>query len=678
MSILDSAYSQFRAWNAATALASENEGERKRAMQTLRELGAASLPSLQATARRTGAPRAQFAAAVVLHWLGEPSGLPILLDALCWQLPSTPVLARDLEASFIAIGAPDAVDALMRVWRQMVPIKENRRALKTICRIWTRLGDPRPLPLLITNAELIPELFEEFVPAFKEKATPYLVPLCSDPVAARRSLAVRALRHIEGEKSAELLFGMLRDTDSGVRALAAQALDVMQRQGTLSSETVSAEIMAALKEGYSTAQGVEILLRSTPPCEDLIQLVLRWKSDPSPSAVSILTSSAIPSLTAIYSKNDTLDAVLTVLPELTRLPLQTGSARAALHLQLASVLERRPEPALMAAIARVLTVRGKTGTAADKQVHTILLPLLSHPDSSVRSDVASALAALGDPVGKLLLQMLSEAWPQSNWRDKLQTILRGGPEVSQVASEAVLWFTRKSKETAEQWGVTAPEQKSNASPPADPRISDILRRLLDNTLTLMSQTSPAEQIEPTVDLCVASIRALLRQNLQTAHLARRELILALNFYRPGKGRSYAYSASPLHIRPTDSGEDARLAAGQALIALYSEQSFPLFLQCLYSSEPPVRLTAIEFLAELADVRSLPHLQRITVQSDPILSQCANQAIALIRHLNPETMTLLRASSAVDARQHTLLRPASGNSSTEGADILLRSSEVPKK
>ena len=674
MSIIDSAYAQFRAWNAATTLASENESERKRAMQTLRELGTASLPSLQATARRTGAPRAQFAAAVVLHWLGEPAGLPILLDALCWQLPTTPALARDLEAGFIAIGAPDAVEALMRVWRQMAPVKENRRALKTICRVWTRLGDARPLPLLVTNAELIPELFEEFVPTFQDKAIPYLIPLCSDPAPVRRSLAVRALRHIEGENSAKLLFVMLRDTDAGVRALAAQAIDVMQRQGSISSEKVCAEILIALQEGYSTAQGVELLLRrSPPPVEDLIQLVLRWNRH------SIPNTNAIIHAPVNYSANDTLDAVLAVLPELSKLPLVTGTARSALHLQLASVLERRPEPALIAGIARVLTLRGRTETTTDKQIHAVLLPLLAHTDNTVRNEVASALSALGDPVGKHLQQILSAAWPQGNWRDKLQILLRGGSEVSQVASEAVLWFTRKSKETAEQWGVNAPDKKIAAPPPTDPLLPDILRKLLDHALNSLSQTLPAEQSEAIVDLCVACIRALVRLNLQTAPLARRELILALNFCKAGKARSPVYSGSdPLHVRKGDIGEDVRLAAGQALIALYAEQSFPLFLQCLYAPELAVRITGVEFLGELADVRSLSHLQRIAVQSEPLLSECANQAITRIRHLNPETMILLRASSAVDSRQHTLLRPASGNSSTEGADILLRSSQVPKE
>ena len=663
MSFLETAFAQARAWNAAAALASENDSDRKRAMHTLRDLGTASLPALHAAARRAGAPRAQFAAAVVLHWLGDTAGLPLLTDALCWQLPSAPELARDLEAGFIAVGAPDAVDALMRAWRQVSPArdkKDSRRVLKTICRVWSKLGDPRPLTLLVASADQMPDLFEETVPTFHDKALPYLQSLCADPLASRRSLAVRTLRHIEGQAALDILVPLLRDTDAGIRALTAQALDKMERRDYRQPSPAYAAILRALRDGYSTPQAVEILARHQPPYDDLLQLVLRWNQGPASPG------------------NDTLDAVLVALPVLARLPLTTPQARTELHLRLCSVLERRPEPALMAAVARTLTQRGRCGEPTDEQLRRVLFDLLPHPDTEVRMETALALAALGDPAGKLLLQTLEAAWPQGNWRDKLQTLLRDGTDASQVANAAVQWFTRVSKETVGRWGGNPVARPPELPTRTDARLPEILQRLLANVLTALMQTTPADQAENALDLCVACIRALVALDVQTARSAHSELILALHLYRPGAARAYTANLSGAsNVRLHDLAEGVRLAAGQALIALYGNDSFPLFLQCLYAAPTAVRVTAIDFLGELADIRALPHLQTLAAQSDPVLSTAAGEALTRIRNLHPETMMLLRASSPGDARPETLLRPVSGNPDPASADVLLRSTEAPK-
>ena len=670
MSFLETTFAQARAWNAAAALASENDSDRKRAMTTLRNLGAASLPALHAATRRSAAPRAQFAAAVVLHWLGNTGGLPILTDALCWQLPSAPELARDLEAGFVAVGAPDAVDALMRAWRQVSPArdkKDNRRVLKTICRVWAKLGDPRPLTLLVAAADQMPDLFEETVPTFHDKALPYLQPLCADPLATRRNLAARTLRHIEGQAAANLLVPLLRDQDAGIRALTAQALDKMQATGRTRTREYAhpslayEEILCALRDGHSTAQGVEILARHQPPYDALLQLVLRWKRD------------------ADLTHNDTLDAVLAALPVLARLPLTTPHARMEVHLQLSSVLERRPEPELMAAIARALTLRGRCGEPADEQIRRVLFALLPHPHSEVRMETALALTALGDPVGKQLLQALQAAWPQGNWRDKLQQLLRDGTDASLVANAAVQWFTRVSKETVERWGGSSPIARPPELPSRlDARLPELLRQTLANTLVALAPPAAPDQDETALDLCVACIRALVALNADAARAAHPELVRALNLVKTGASRAYAGSpGASSNVRLHDLAEGVRLAAGQALLALYGGDSFPLFLQGLYAAPVAVRVTAIDFLGELADIRALPHLQTLAAQSDPTLSTPAGEAIARIRNQHPETMTLLRASSPINSRPHTLLRPVLGNTDPGSADLLLRPTEAPQ-
>ena len=99
----------------------------------------------------------------------------------------------------------------------------------------------------------------------------------------------------------------------------------------------------------------------------------------------------------------------------------------------------------------------------------------------------------------------------------------------------------------------------------------------------------------------------------------------------------------------------------------------LFLEALYTPQPEVNHTAIAALGRLGDVRALPHLQPIANNTAHPLCPAAIGAIALIKRTNPEMMTLLRGSSAADAHQETLLRPAAEKSSTVSPDLLLRPS-----
>lgn len=686
MGLLDSTLRQARAWNAANALASENDTDRRHAMQTLRDLQAASLPALRAALRRTGAPRAQFGASVVLHWLGDPAGMPVLLDALRWQIATTPEIARDLEAAFVAIGPPDAVDALMRVWQQTLPpkvhpasvhsaaSKENKRVLATICRAWVKMGDPRPLALLADAAEQIPELFEEHVPRFQNHALPYLAPLIQDALPVRRSLAVRTLRHIAGEPTGTLLLPLLRDPDPAIRALTTLALDKMRRQGHVSHDLAQSGILRAVQAGFSTPQAVEVLIaRRTPEAQEaLLQLVLRW---PHPSG------------------GDTLDAVLAALPALHQMPLVTPSARAERCMQLCELLSRCEEPALLAGVARALARQGSGGRHADAYARKRLMPLLAHLDADTRSETANALAVFEDPLGRSLLSALEAAWPPVHWRDKLQNLLRGAPDAAQtanevaskvytevavkVASEAAQWFSRVSKGAVERREASASASPSNMPDMPDARLSGTLRLLLSNGLDEAVRSAPSGQAETTLYLCVACIRALTRLGSEVAHSAHAELLRALHLCPFGQARAFIRTASvPAELRLHDQAEGLRAAAGQALVTLYGADSFPLFLECLYATPTVVRATGIEFLGELADVRALPHLQMASGRADPLLKACLQTALARIRSQNPETMTLLRASAPLDTRADTLLRAASGNTGAESADILLRPLDKP--
>ena len=681
MGLLDTTLARARAWNAAASLASDSDSDRRHAMQTLRDLGPASLPALRAALRRSGAPRAQFAAAVVLHWLSDPSGMPVLLDALRWQIATTPQIARDLEAAFVAIGPPDGVDALMRVWQQTLPVKstrktiskENRSVLTTICRAWVQMGDPRPLALLAQAAEQTPELFEDAVPRFHAHALPHLAPLTRDAQPARRSLAVRTLRHIAGEPSGMLMIPLLRDPDPAIRALTALALDKMRRQGHLPLALTQSAILQAVQAGFSTPQAVEVLIAQRTPHaqEALLQLVLRW---PQPET------------------HDTLEAVLAALPALNQLPFVTPTARGERMTLLCGLLTRCDEPRLLAALACTLVQHGSGGRQADATARKCLLPLLAHLDADTRSQAANALAALDDPLGKALVNALESAWPPVHWRDRLQNLLRGSADsvnadtdaakvanqvANQVANEAVQWFGRVSRGTVERLSGTGPARVSDTMAAADARLPQSLRLLLANALTQAARPSPSDQSETGLDLCVACIRAIARLQGDTARLAHAEFVRALHLCPVGQAGAFTRSAPHADaVRLRDQAEGVRLAAGHALLALYGPDSFPLFLECLYVAPISVRAMGIAFLGELADVRALPHLQQASSQNDPLLAVCLSDAIARIRDRNPETMTLLRASAPADARPHTLLRPASGNTQPPSADILLRPMDKP--
>lgn len=647
--LADSFLQQIQIWSAFAHLRSANDAERVRAMETLRASGSASLPYLRFALNGVRDYRRRFAAAVVLHWLGKAQGMETLIKALQWELPTTPEIAAELEAAFVTIGSPDAVNALLVLWRQLPDWGDNQAVMASICRVWASVKDPRALDGLLSRATRIPELFEETVPKFGEMAVLRLETMARDPEPARRIMAIRALRHISSGRSFAALVPLLRDPHPDVRAAVPAALE-----GAGGIVAATRVIVEAIEVGYSTRAAVETVLRGGPaPYLTLQRLIARW--DPRRSAPT----------------HDTGDAVLAALPILAGAPLSNAD----LIPTLCSLLERRPGPEILVAAARVIGERRQSGEACDAPARSALLSLLTSADAPVRAEAAGALASLGEPLGKQWNQLIADCRPQGSILQKLQAVLRGGSDAGQAAAQAVQqvsqWFSRASKATVDRLQAVALTPNNGADVAArDPRTPDLLRQLLDQALTALQQTTLPEETEDRLSLCVAAIRALSRVGTSAALSARAELLQAL--YTVTHSMVYQGASSGLQRKSEmrEVSEMVRGAAAETLAELYGARSFALFLEALYAPQPEVHGTAMAALGRLGDVRALPHLQPIARDTAHPLSSVAAQAIAAIHHTNPDVIELLRGSSA-HTQPDILLRPASGSADATAPDELLR-------
>ncbi|HZT40657.1 MAG TPA: HEAT repeat domain-containing protein [Chthonomonadaceae bacterium] len=650
MDLLETAVLQGRVWFAYTRLNAPEEVERTRAMEALRAAGSASLPCLRLALKAGPVWRKRFAAAIVLHWLGDPQGMETLVNALQWELPTTPLMRHELEAALIRIGSPDAVTALLELWRTLPDWGDTQMTMESICRVWGALRDPRALDGLIARAQRVPNLFEQYVPRFGEMAVLKLKPMLRDRNPAHRLLAARTLRHITGLTSFTALVPLLRDPDPSVRAALPDAL-----AGAGGAAAAIRAVTEALQEGYSTREAVEMILQSAaPPYESLLNLVGRW--DPHRRGPS----------------GDTGEAVLAALPALARAPLPNGQ----IVPTLCALLERRPGVAVGVATTRILGERGQCGEACDTQARSTLIPLLADANGQVRAASAEALVRLGEPLGRRVEQLLAESRPQGSLLEKLHAVLRGGADAGQMASEAMQqvsqWMSRFSKETLERFSPTATGGAGGEAVP-DARVPDLLRLLLGNALEALHPARLPEETEEVLSLCVTTIRALGRIGPPGALGARRELIRALHTVKHSMVYAGATSGTFRKSDMREVGGVARAEAAEVLVQLYGPGSFALFLEALYALPMEARATAMEALGRLGDLRALPHLQPIARDPAQPLAPTANEAIARIHRLHPEVMSLLRASSATDARPDVLLRPAAGKGEEHAPDQLLRPS-----
>jgi HEAT repeat protein len=651
MGLIHEAVLQAQIWRAFLRLKSPDDSERTQAMETLRAAGSASLACLRYAANRADAPRVQFAAAVVLHWLGEPQGMATLIEAVQWRLPGSPGLSHELEAAFLTIGSPDAVTALLALWEQLPDWGDHDRAMATICRIWARLRDPRVLDALTARATRIPTLFLETLPAFGEMAVLHLQRMLRESEASRRILAVRGMGRVASGRGFALLLPLLRDPDPQVRAEVPAALEM-----TGGSQQAAIAIAEAMRAGYSTREAVETLTRVAPPYyhETLLELVCRWNPR------------------AAQPSGDTGEAVLAALSALASAPGSNGR----LVPPLCDLLERSPGPAVLAAVAKILGARCPAGEAYDRRAKNALWPLLAHADKTVRDEAASALARMGEPKARQWMQWIEVYRPQGSLLDKVQTVLRGGPDAGLAASQAMQqvsqWVSRFSRETAERLSAVGSDFALNGA--EDARLPELLCRLLGNTLDTLEQSGWPEETEEMLSCAVAIVRVFGRIGASVAPDARPALLRALHLVKYSVVFDGPSSAPFRKSERREVGHLLRLAAAETLRQLYGGNSFPLFLEALYAPQKEIHGAALFGLGRLGDVRALPHLQSLANKAGHPLAREAQEAMAAIRRTNPELMELLRASHATDTRADTLLRPASGNPADASPDILLRPAE----
>lgn len=648
--LLEGAFTQAQVWSAYTRLGANAPTERERAMETLLAAGKASLPCLRLALMQTNQPRVQFGASVVLHRLGQPQGMQTLTEALLWRLQTTPEIALELEAAFLAIGPPDATAALIEVWDKITDGNDAHPTLISICRIWATLRDPRALDPLILRANRIPELFLKTVPWFGEMAILPLSRMLRDADYQRRILAIQALSQLNSLRAYDLLVPLLRDANENVRAVVPAALEA-----TGVGANVGPALCEAIRDGYSTAEAVETVTRLNPPSlyETLLILIERWNPR-SPACVG-----------------DTAGAVLAALFTVARAPLPNVQIVPAL----CQLLRRQPGAAILAATARLLGTRRQPGSPSDSQACDALWPLLAHAQAEVRSEAADALNLLGEPLGKTVITIVEECRPRGSLLNRLQSLLRGGIDPGQAATQAVQqvsqWLSRVSKETVEKLNPAGLSAYLAGDSLYDPRVPELLRQLLANALVALQHSVAVEETEALLTLNVAAARALARLGTAETLRARDELLAAL---RVTKRTVVPNSFSTPVFQKAETREVAdvvRTAAADVIIQLYGAASFALFLEALYAAPMEARGTTIAALGRLGDVRALPHLQPVAADPEHPFCMAAQVAIADIRRINPEIMTLLRASSAADSRTDTLLRPAYGAAQSVPADQLLR-------
>ncbi len=656
MELWDSAVQQARLWKTSLRLASLIPTEWQEAVEVLSGAGSAALPCLRFHLLRHSNPRVQFAAAVALHRMNIPEGIETLLSALTHRLEESSNLAPLLEEAFLAIGPPAATLALQAAWPTLpewqkvatLPPDASIR-VQLICRVWARLQDPSALDTLLSYATRIPDLFPPTVAAFGQMAVRKLRDAAQSADPLQRFLVVRALERIPGVPSFQALIPMLRDPDPQVRTEVCHALANGGRP-----QANSEAIAGAIQAGYSSATAVQMLAAIGHPrlYEILLQLVERAAS-------------------LYHTSYDTPSAVLVALDLL----VQTSTPPER-RLDIVCKLLEHPIPreVVLAGITHIELLKGSCpGSSA--RVQGVLWHLLADLAPEVRARAAQALFTCGDMNGKRFLELLAECRPQGSFIEKLTTLLRGGPDASQAATQAVQqvqqWVTRLSREAVVR--LSSPTLSGGEAPvssvPQDPRVPALTRRLLSGALRYLASVQALEETEETLALSITAIRALRKLGVPDALAAQPELLRAFQTCKQLMPPAVAPGLPP--PPPREIGEPVREEAALALIELLGPESFGLFVDALRAPAMEIRGTAILALGRLGDARAVPYLQPIAAYSDNLLAPHAVQALAVIRQHNPEMMTLLRGSSLQDAQPETLLRPLPYARPDSAPELLLR-------
>ena len=621
---------------AASRLGVAEEAPRNHAISALVDGGELSLPILRRALRQSHL-RTQCAAAVALHLLGQPDGMEMLIEALHWRLQSDPSLSSELEAALITIGSPDAVNALLLLWKRTPETGMHRHTLESICRIWATLRDPAVIDALISRAPRLPDLFEATLPAFGEMAIVPLEHMTALPDALSRLLAVRALRHLNVPRTITILRPLLRDPDVFVRATVPDALAM-----TAGHFAAGKLVLEALRDGYSTGAGIqELAFGATAPYDDLIDLIARWNL-PATNPVSVKIC------------GDTADAVANALRLFTFAPYP--------HPRISNVvtelLERKPEVSIAREALVLSATFTRLGTHAQR-FSTVAQEYLTHSDLDLRQHAAEALARQGEPLGSYLLQFLYENRPSAGILGQLQAVVRGEADPGRVAAQAMQqmsqWVTRLSRETAERLTPTGGKLPAYYR---SPQMIALLTRLLENLLTHAMTTQPPQMLISLTD-AIAAMSALARLSPESK-VAYPQLMRAL------------LSTDLPAVHP--SIRAVRSTAASALLALYGADSFPFFIEALYVPRYDVQPAAIAALVEIGDIRALPHLQTLAAMPNHPCAALATEAATAIKRNHPEMMTLLRASTGHDTQPDMLLRPILTRPAETAPDELLRPSE----
>ena len=635
-------------WNAYRLLCSGHEAERRCAIYTLKELAPASLPCLRFCIEMQNVKRTQFAAAVALHQIGEPLGLKTLSENLRLHLPHRPDIAGDLETAWIALGEPDATTELLNVWSKITDWSDGNPVLISIGHVWAKMRDPRVLDAMAEKAARIPKIFDETVAPFAESALPVLAKMTGDPDPYVRIIAIHALKKRVGVRSLNLLVPLLRDPDAVARAQVPQA---MLKTGW-PAETVR-QIGLAIEAGFSSPEAVGVMESVGPVNYDaLILLISRWHSAPRKKSAD--TEPAVFAALRVFEKTTIADAAL--LPALRAL------------------LRRGPGPALTAETIRMVGVIALRNVVPMDSLRGELLPFLAFANDTVRGSAARTLESLGDSLGLNLEHLVIETRPTDSLLAKFQTMLQGGADAETAADEALKqvgnWLTRTAKDTSVKLKLT--KNGSIAALPDDPRLPELLKSLLNNTLAALNKAQTAEEIASCLSLCAACLRIAARLPVTQAIVLHDAIVRAFRCVKFGEVAGKATGSAMRSGDVSEVGRIVRREAGATLWKMYRGDCFPLFIEALYDSTPDIRLTAIAVLGRTGDARALPHLAAHLSSPNGPYYLAAKEADALIRGANPEIMMLLRASSGQsDARPETLLRPATGGKSVTPPDQLLR-------
>jgi HEAT repeat protein len=650
----DSAVLQARLWRTSFDLGA-TDVERFHAINTLSQAGDAALPCLRFHLMRQSTPRVQFAAAVALHRLNVPEGMATLLRALQNRLDASADIAPLLEEAFLAVGSPTATVALQSLWpglaewRSDAPVPPDAgNRVQLICRIWAGLQDPIALDTLIAYSTWIPALFPPTVAAFGQMAVRKLRDAARSADPFQRLLVVRTLERIPGEPSFQALKPMLRDPDPAVRFETCRALTQV---GT--PQANSDAVARAIQAGYSTDAAVHLLATTGhPQIYDILLLLVE-------RAASLY-----------HTTHDTPAAIHAALNLLMQTP--TPAER---RLEIVCALLEKPVPreVVLIGITHIEALRGSC-VGYEARTQGVLWNLLTDLAPEVRARAAQVLTLWGEPNGKRFLELLAECRPQGSLLEKLTTLLRGGPDATQAASQAVQqvqqWVTRVSREAVVRLSSPSLSKEANQAPiRQDPRVPALTRRLLSNALRYLASAQAVEETEEALALSITAVRALRRLGIPDALIAQAELLRA---FRTQK-QLLSNEAHPgfLHPAPREIAEPVREEAALALIEFLGPESFGIFVEALGAPGPEIQGTAILALGRLGDARAVPYLQPIAGNPDNMLAPHAIQALAVIRQNNPEMMTLLRGSSLADSQTDTLLRPLPHARPDSAPELLLR-------